>query len=75
METITAAERARRRRIVGSAIGTHEMEGLSPDVVTRQIMNSYAEGELTEEQFSAAMQRHAEQVLESLRSRSLVGAA
>ena len=75
METITAAERARRRRIVGSAIGTHEMEGLSPDAKTRQIMSSYAEGELTTEQFSDAMQRHAAEVLERLRSPSLVGAA
>ena len=75
MEMITAAERARRRRIVGSVIGTHEMEGLAPDAETRQILNGYAEGELTEEQFSAAMQSHAQEILESLRSRSLVGAA
>ncbi len=75
MTAITDAERARRYRIVESAIGTHVMEGLEPDAPTRQIMLQWAEGELTMEQFSAAMQRHAEGVLADLRRRSLAGAA
>ncbi len=51
------------------------MEGQHPDVQTLSIMNRYAEGKLSLEEFSAAMQRHATAELERLRARSLAGAA
>ncbi len=75
MNAITDAERKRRHRIVESTIGTHVMEGLEPDAITRQIMLQWADGEMTMEHFSAAMQRHAEDVLTKIRRESLAGAA
>ena len=66
MPAISQDEKQQRRRAVRSVIGTHVMEGLEPDATTRSIMNRYAEGELTLEEFSAEMQRHAQTVMQSL---------
>ena len=73
MAKITEAERAERHRTVESTIGTHAMEGIRIDPVALSIMNSYADGDLTLDQFSAEMNRHAAAVL--AKYGPLVGAA
>jgi hypothetical protein len=59
MPTLSEAEKQERRRAVASTIGTHTMEGIELDATVHSIMNRYAEGELTLDEFSAEMQRHA----------------
>ena len=73
MAELTEAEKQKRRRIVGSTIGTHAMEGLRPDAQTLDILNRYADGELSPEQFSEHMQAHAKTLVAALRP--LAGAA
>ncbi len=75
MNSISEAERQQRRIAVESTIGTHAMEGQHPDDQTLSMMKSYAEGKLSLEEFSAAMQSHATTVLDRVRARALAGAA
>jgi hypothetical protein len=48
------------------------MEGLAPDDATLAVLRQFEEGELTMEQFSAAMDRHAAALLAA--QRTMVGA-
>ena len=75
MLEITKSEKWQRRLAVDNAIGTHVMEGLPPDSETHRILELYAAGEFTEEQFEVAMDRHAQSVLNNIRARSYAGAA
>jgi len=60
---ISEEEKRRRREGNESVFGTHAMEGLEPDEATRAIFHRYAEGDLTMEQFSEAMDQHVHQLL------------
>jgi len=73
MLTLTEAEKKDRRRAVESVIGTHTMEGIKLDAAVHSIMNRYAEGELTLDEFSAGMDELAAQLLD--KKRELAGAA
>lgn len=73
MASISAEKGVRRRESVASTVGTHAMEGLFPDSVTAKILRRYEDGELTLDEFSAAMDAHALS-LQTTRS-TLVGAA
>jgi hypothetical protein len=70
---LTQAEKIERLEAMQDAMGTHRAEGIELDATVQALMRRFAEGELTLAQFSAAMDRHAEQVLAA--QRSLVGAA
>jgi len=59
MAELSKAEKERRRRINGSVVGSHEMEGLPPDEETLRLLDLYAEGHLSPEQLSAALHAHA----------------
>lgn len=59
MANISEEEKLRRRRIVSSVLGTHAMEGLSPDAGTADLLERYESGELTLDAFSSAMDKHA----------------
>ncbi len=73
MALVSAEEVQRRRESVASTLGTHAMEGLSPDTTTSAILARYEDGDLTLEQFSAAMDTHAKHLLEA--RHSFAGAA
>jgi hypothetical protein len=73
MAFISEEEKLRRRDSNESVFGSFAMEGLEPDEATRAIFAQYAEGDLSLEEFSAAMDRHAQTLLASLGK--LVGAA
>jgi hypothetical protein len=73
MPTISEAEKQERRRIAGSVAGTQAMEGIQLSPESRQLLDRYAEGELTLDEFSANMDRCAEQLL--AKRRELAGAA
>ncbi len=66
MPRISEEERSRRRNMMQSVLGTHEMEGMFADKATVAIMDSYVSGEFDMDEFSSAMENHA---------RSLVHAA
>ena len=70
---LSQQELQRRREGVDSTLGTHAMEGLFPDAATMNILRRYETGELTLEQFSAAMDAHARAMLAALQP--LAGAA
>jgi hypothetical protein len=70
---LSDAELKQRRMAVESTIGTHAMEGLAPDETTRVLMERYAVGAITLDQFSAAMQAHGRDLI--ARMRLLAGAA
>ncbi len=59
MIAISEDEKLLRRRANESVFGTFAMEGLTPDEPTREIFRKYAEGLLTLDQFSEAMDCHA----------------
>jgi hypothetical protein len=73
MSAVSAEEVKRRQSTVRSVLGTHAMEGLFPDETTLEIMRRYEIGELSLDQFSAAMDAHAHSLIAG--RRSLVGAA
>lgn len=73
MPSISEDEKARRHQLVESVLGTNAMEGLSPDTATLSLMRRYEQGELTMEQFSEAMDRHAHELLAA--QRKMAGAA
>jgi hypothetical protein len=58
MPQISEAEKLRRRQSNEDVLGTHAMEGLFPDATTLSLLNRFAEGELTREQLSQAIDRH-----------------
>jgi hypothetical protein len=60
MSAISAEEMKARRDSVASNFGTHAMEGLFPDAPTLNILRRYETGELTLDQFSEAMDAHAQ---------------
>ena len=63
MAAISEEEKLRRWRANESVFGTFAMEDLTPDETTRAIFRQYADGSLTLEQFSDAMDRHAHSLL------------
>ena len=63
MALISEDEKRRRRQSSESVLGTHAMEGLFPDEPTRSLLRRYDEGELSLDQFSEAMDRHAHALL------------
>jgi hypothetical protein len=63
MPTISEAESQQRRQAVSSVIGTHEMEGITLAPDARQLLDRYAAGEMTLEEFSAGMDGCAEALL------------
>ena len=65
MPVITEEEKLRRHRINESVIGTHVMEGLAPDPTTAEILERYANGALTLDAFSSAMDQHAHELLQA----------
>jgi hypothetical protein len=72
MAHISDAEKLRRCSSNQSVLGTFAMEGLAPDAATLVLLRQFEEGELTMEQFSAAMDRHAHALL--AQQRAMVGA-
>jgi hypothetical protein len=59
MVEITVQEKMRRRQSIDSVLGSHAMSGLFPDAETLALMQRYTEGEFTLEEWSAAMDAHA----------------
>jgi hypothetical protein len=56
---LTEAEKEKRLEAVKSVIGTHRAEGIELDETVHSLMAHFADGELTLDQFSAAMAHHA----------------
>jgi len=73
MPGVSKEEIQRRQNSVASTVGTHAMEGIFPDAPTVAILRRYEQGELTLEQFSAAMDAHAHELISA--TRTLAGAA
>jgi hypothetical protein len=73
MQGMSSAEKQTRLQAVQSVIGTHAMEGIVLDSHVRTLMDRFAEGDISLEEFSSAMNDHARQVLAM--SRQLAGAA
>jgi hypothetical protein len=69
MALISEEEKLRRRQSNESVIGTNAMEGLHLDATTLALMDRFAEGELTREQLSAAIDLHVENLLAAIRVR------
>jgi hypothetical protein len=58
MPIIAEEEKQKRRRIVGSVIGTNRMDGIEINPTCQSIMDQYAEGHITLEEMSAAIDIH-----------------
>ncbi len=56
---ISVAERQERLEAVADVIGTHRAEGITFDEPTRELIDRYANGELSLTQLSAAMRTYA----------------
>lgn len=56
---ISAAERQERLEAVESVIGTQRAEGIHLNPATHALLRQYAEGELTLDEVSAALDAHA----------------
>jgi len=59
MPVINEEEKRRRLQAAESVIGTNAIAGIELDATTHEIFQSYASGDLTLNQFSAAMDAHA----------------
>ena len=59
MAEISEHEKCRRREGNACVLGTHAMEDIFPDQEALDILNRYAEGELSLDEFSEALDRHA----------------
>lgn len=70
MPTLSAEEKLGRSESMASVLGTHAMEGLLPDEATKKIMRRYSDGELTLEEFSAAMDAYGKALVEATRLNS-----
>jgi hypothetical protein len=68
MARISEAEKLSRQRSNQSALGTFAMEGLTPDAATLALMQQFEQGDLTLEQFSTAMDTHAQKLLAAQRT-------
>jgi hypothetical protein len=79
MASISEEEKARRRRVNASVIGTNAMEGLELDSETLTMMHLFEEGKMTRKQLSAAIDGHVAEMLAARRNQSrkatAVGAA
>ena len=73
MASISEAETIRRRQSNESVLGTNAMEGLFPDAATTVLLRRYQQGELTLEQFSTEVDRHARELLAA--QKNMAGAA
>jgi hypothetical protein len=73
MATISEDEKRSRHASMQSVLGSHAMEGLFPDAATSALIKRYEEGELTLDQFSEAMDIHAQKLLAA--QRKMAGAA
>ncbi|MGD0799180.1 MAG: antitoxin VbhA family protein [Acidobacteriaceae bacterium] len=69
MAPITEEEKRHRREGNASVLGTHAMEGLFPDAETVALMDRYAEGEFTIEEFSTAMDLHVKKLVADAQER------
>ncbi len=65
MGEITASEKARRHRAVASSVGSLAMEGQRLDAATLDLNRRYVAGELTLDEFSAAIDQHLLEVVRS----------
>ena len=63
MALISEEEKLRRRLSNESVLGTFAMEGLSPDEATQALLLKYAEGALSLDEFSTAMDIHAHRLM------------
>jgi hypothetical protein len=68
MAHISEEEKLRRRESNACVLGTHAMEGMFPDATTLSLMDRYAEGELTREQLSSAIDRNVQEMLAGKRA-------
>lgn len=73
MAPISEKEKLSRHASMQSVLGSHAMEGLFPDAATSTLIRRYEEGELTLDQFSEAMDQHAQKLLAA--QRNMAGAA
>jgi hypothetical protein len=63
MGSISDDEKARRKRVNASVIGTSAMEGVTLDRETLDMMRRFEQGELTRDQLSAGIDAHVEKLL------------
>ncbi|MDR3745951.1 MAG: hypothetical protein P4K80_07475 [Acidobacteriaceae bacterium] len=63
MALISEQEKQRRHAIIVNILGASEMQGLTPDADSAEIMRRFEEGELDLEELGAAMSRHANELL------------
>jgi hypothetical protein len=71
MAHLSEEEKLRRRESNQCVLGTHAMEGMFPDAATLSLMDRYAEGELTREQLSSAIDRNVEATLAGKRTETV----
>lgn len=65
MAGIADEEKLRRTQSNLDVLGTHEMEGLVPDATTKALLDQFADGQLSREELSAAIDRHVQSLLEA----------
>jgi hypothetical protein len=63
MAQISAPEKFLRHQSNQDVLGTHAMEGIAPDAATLALMDRFAEGELSREELSAAIDLHVQGLL------------
>jgi hypothetical protein len=63
MPAISEQEKLRRRQSNQDVLGTHAMEGIFPDAATLALMDRFAEGELSREELSYAIDLHVQGLL------------
>jgi hypothetical protein len=71
--TISAQEKLARTGRNESVLGTLAMEGITLDPVSIEIGRRYDQGEITLEEFSAAMQEHLANLASAIRQTRAVG--
>ena len=70
---LSTAEKHERRAAVEDVIGTHRVEGIRVDATVEKLMRQFADGDITLDQFSAAVDEYANSLL--TKEQSLAGAA
>jgi hypothetical protein len=73
MPIISEEEKQRRRRVVGSVIGTNRMDGIETNQICQSIMNQYAEGHIALDEMSAAIDIHVQAVIAESQRRKAAG--